>query len=231
MKDRIAKAHELRATIHAWMKENQGCEIRDCCNALKTIQLETIRKAIRKMAENGYCYSTGTYNDTRWHAVGTYPLEDEDKKTRSKLATGNGSPPGRYEKTAAVRQSALDYLHQNPGSSAAQVAAAIKQTRGTTGNALRSMSDMGEVRKTGNVYTAIATQTISADEQREKAGNKMGYGQHNKNQADFGRREVTVVVGAKTIHRGMERDRPLQNQGGQGALRRQVGIQSTAELV
>ncbi len=120
------------------------------------------------------------------------------------------------------RQAILDHLNQHGESSSHQLGAAVGLSRGAINSYLREMRNAGEVRVrdefVGRVmhvtYTALMTETTM--------GVKVPVRKVNA---------TTVSSGSRTVHLGTEREHPMPSGGGQGALRREWGIQSSAGLL
>ena len=136
-----------------------------------------------------------------------------------------------YQKSAQTRQAILDYLHANPAKRPQQIADGIGADGGKVNTCVKFMLERGEIVRVNHrgSYLAIAKTTISAEEvisgmQAKRAkSNKSGKAAPACLEDD----QVTAIIRPGHIaHNGMNRKRPLQAQGGQGALRREFGIQS-----
>ena len=129
-----------------------------------------------------------------------------------------------YTKSAETRQAILDHLHANPLQSANQLSIEIGATRNSVQACAKFMTDRGEVEKVGSGmktgYRALVETTISAEQViKEMQAKRQAAG-------------VKPIEHGKTIRPGYYRQRggdwPVKSGGGQGALRREVGIQSSA---
>lgn len=120
------------------------------------------------------------------------------------------------------RQAILDHLNQHGESSSPQIGAAVGLSRGAVNTYLREMRNDGEVsvrdKFIGRVmhvtYTALMTETTT--------GVKVPVRKVNA---------TTTTSNGRMVHLGTERDHPMPSGGGQGALRREWGIQSSAGLL
>lgn len=161
-------------------------------------------------------------------------LEAFKRKARERKAASRSKPSGRYVEGERNRQELLDLLNTNPWSSSAECARRIAANRGreamvkgdhcTTLQRLSRMERFGEVEKRRKAecgkgqtweWRALVISTLSAEEcaARVYANSPPDSSANERDQS------VTVVDGSKTIHRGTDRDRPLQNSRGQGAVR------------
>lgn len=135
-----------------------------------------------------------------------------------------------YQKSAQTRQAILDYLHANPAKRPQQIADGIGADGQKVNTCIKFMLERGEVERVNEkgAYSAIAKTTISAKEviAGMQAKMKPKTAKEKAPPVCLEEDQVTTIIRPGHIaHRGMNRNRPLQAQGGQGALRREFGIQ------
>lgn len=134
----------------------------------------------------------------------------------------------RYLKAQAIRQEILNLLADKPGLSAPTIRDSINMRRSLCGNYLRWMIDLGEIRSTGSglglKYYAVKEKTVSAQVMYEKT-------YVNKEKQHIVKDLVTVVKGARTIHKGTERDRPIRCPDAMGSRGIRFGMQSSMEFI
>lgn len=130
-----------------------------------------------------------------------------------------------YQKSAQTRQAILDYLHANPLQCLKEIEAGIGATRNAVQSSLKYMTVRGEVarfgEKRGVFYRALVKKTISA----EQVVAEMKIKKQSANA------KVEVFIGGKKSAPGYYAQRggnweSAKSAGGQGALRREFGIQS-----
>lgn len=112
---------------------------------------------------------------------------------------------------ARRRQAILDFLNDGGEATAAQISAGVGLEKRTIHNYLQDMRADREIRtderRVGRtvvyVHSALVTKTACASAPPPEKPNTEPW---------------------RTVHKGTDRDRPIPNQGGQGALRRTVFV-------
>lgn len=125
----------------------------------------------------------------------------------------------QYDLAATRRQMILDFLHRAPGAMMGEIVAWLAR-RGDTGNAantMRTMAEWGELRYTGQTrfrrYYPLVKKTRSASESIEiRQENLAAANARRKKEAP-----APATAPGHYIHKPGER--PIPNQGGQGASR------------
>lgn len=133
------------------------------------------------------------------------------------------------------RQSILDYLHQNPLKSAKQIADDNQggMTLNSVESNVRFMTRRKEIEKIGKGrstrYRAIVAKTVTAAEVVAEMQARKQTVMNEKRAEQSQKRHIE----APWIYRsdGHKREHPIPNQGGQGAVRREFGIQSTMNMI
>ena len=135
--------------------------------------------------------------------------------------------PDRFDLAAELRQKILDYINANGTTSSKQVARHFKITHDAAYRATQKMYRLKELSKTGDrmttVFNAIKTESASASELRDAAYNKRSYNMMEK--------RPQIQKNTRPGHYIHHPDMPIKNQGGQGNLRRVVGIQASAGML
>lgn len=144
---------------------------------------------------------------------------------------------GRYIEGARNRQQILDYLNANPGKMAPEIIKDLGLDKIVGSDRLGKMYHRGElsrekamycgVNSAGKnfcmgtfAYTAKVTKTVGADEMLTRIAENLS----SDGEASKPKKKSLP----KWLTRNDNPDRkPLQNQGGQGARRREFGIQSS----
>lgn len=116
------------------------------------------------------------------------------------------------------RQSILDYLNEHGPSVVTQICAAVEIHRKTITSYLRDMRNAGEISVSETWHGRLMEVKYTALVQQTKFQVKVP--KHKAGQTSRG-----------VVHLGTERDHPYPNQGGQGAVRYDFGIQSSADLL
>ena len=146
----------------------------------------------------------------------------------------------KYEAAAIRRQLALDYLAEHPASDAAGVAgylngAGQKISMSCMYGVLRSMVVLGEVASHGTgkgiTYTALASITTPASEQRDKAMDKRSEACRLAAKPRAKRTGPGIYRHSIDVDEKGNVRAPIKNQGGQGALRNVVSVGSSAEWI
>lgn len=134
----------------------------------------------------------------------------------------------RFADTHETRQRMLDYCNRIGGEFRHRdVAIALELDAPKVYRAFRAMERDGECTRSRKgrddiLWTVTATQTMSADEMRERAA--------RKSKEDKGRTRIKPQGEWHTVNYCDDSRRPLRNQGGQGACR-SFGIRSSAEYI
>jgi hypothetical protein len=135
--------------------------------------------------------------------------------------------PDRFDLAAELRQKILDHINANGPTTSRQVAEKFSLNHDHAYRTTRRMFEIGELSRRGKgsaaIFTALLTKSTSAKILRDSAYNKRS----------LTMMEEPPVVRKKTgpghyIHHP---DMPIKNQGGQGNLRRAVGIQASAGML
>lgn len=118
----------------------------------------------------------------------------------------------------ARRKEVLDYLNSHGAATCAEVCAELGWSKSTGIKHLKDLRAMGSVART-DAFVAVYTATG-----KEQDTTVFRRGPAIRQPAQ---REARTGPGV-TVHLGSSREHPLPNQGGQGAVRQRVGVQSTA---
>ena len=120
------------------------------------------------------------------------------------------------------RQAILDYLNEHGESTSRQIGGALGRSRGTINSYLRLMGADEEITSRewwdGRTMHVVYIAKVKATAANQKATVEE-------------LTDVTVRYNGGLVHRGTMRDHPMPSGGGQGALRHQWGIQSSAGLL
>lgn len=144
----------------------------------------------------------------------------------------------RYDRTALLRQQVLDYINEKGQARSCDVCKHFNLNVDHAYRTLRKMESQGELKahgKASNLYfTPLKTETTSAEIMRKFAHNKIKAGHESARQTKENERKAAQAMKNKpkwlTVNNDPDRP-PIRNQGGQGNLRRTVGVQSCAEWV
>jgi hypothetical protein len=144
-----------------------------------------------------------------------------------------------YLKSQQTRQTILNHLHATKPAGCKDIAIAINIGKNAVESGLRAMLQRGEIERLGagqaTRYKAIATTTVSAEQIiEEMAAKRYGIADHNKAKAKAKQAPLKPCEPWRyrsKDYRNPYKDLPLQNQGGQGALRSTVFVASSAGMV
>ena len=135
----------------------------------------------------------------------------------------------QVEIAADRRQQILDFLRENPGANMGAIGAHLfgnESPRSRHHNTVQTMIEWDELRYEGKArnrkYWALVETTRSALEVQQARET----GIRKKNAALETAAIIRTARGQGRSYIHTPGDRPLPNQGGQGALRREFGIQS-----
>lgn len=131
----------------------------------------------------------------------------------------------RFDDAHDTRQAIIDYCGTGNRHTHKDVSAALNIEHSKVYRAFKAMERDGECTRSRKgrediMWTVTATQTMSADEMRERAA--------RKSKEDKGRTRIKPQWDWHTVNYCDDNRPPLKNQGGQGACR-SFGIQSSAE--
>lgn len=147
----------------------------------------------------------------------------------------------KFDRAQAVRQQILDYANRMGKINSGMVCRDLNLPPYEMGikpdHAYRSMCKMvanGELQRHGSdkavFFTPLKTETTKASVMRDIAAHKK-LESHEMIRQENLRRQHNQTRKGRYVHRGMDRDHPIPNQGGQGAGNRSWGIQSSFSMV
>lgn len=116
-----------------------------------------------------------------------------------------------------TRQKILDYLNANPGQTPLEIAENMSKVNDTIAKALRRMHRAGEVSR--QIDFSLRGQPYRYWAGALEAKHYSEYGMKSE-------KKKPNIEPWRTVHRVTDKCKPIPNQGGQGSLRRQFGIQS-----
>jgi hypothetical protein len=142
-------------------------------------------------------------------------------------------------------QRVLDYIKANPGATTPHIAAAMEWTPNATNKRLRRMAERGEVRDTHAMhestrldgtrsvqrtfaYVALVDRTRSIEETITMLRQNLP-----ATEAKAAKQKKPPEPKWRTVNKRFDDQfaKPYPNQGGQGALRRDVTVQSSSEMI
>ncbi len=137
----------------------------------------------------------------------------------------------KFEKAAVLRATVITHIRDNPHQSTRQTADALGLALDTVARAMRAMTEVGELAKHGQgrsiTYTVLTDSTYDAKEARDNAFRRRA---ESLSKTNAEKAQPKPKRGGEPWRHVHTPDRPVQNQGGQGALRRVAGIKSCADL-
>ena len=121
-------------------------------------------------------------------------------------------------KSQAMRKKIIAWLNDNPGSTVLEIAAGLGVVKRTVQNHMLPLREAKSIKSTKHVvgnhvvlrHSALVPVDIAEAEPSKP---------------------VTIVIGNRTVHNGMNRSHPLPDQRGQGAVRKTVYATSSANMI
>jgi len=234
--DRISKAWALRNAIHTWLKGEGVATVVEAFAAFPEWHPETVRKALQRLRSDGDAMMTGRRGMIGSYRAVTEHIRPEAEK-RARLAAGaqishdkaRAKKLDRFEAAYQMRVTIQKHISGVPdGCTAMQIAELLKVKHDVAYGNLRTMVEENVlyVVKRARVvlyFTTGKTEMVSADTMRQRMLEKKA-----RSQAEFA--AVRKVRGRPGVYIH-EPDKPIPNQGGQGATRRGFGIQSCADFI
>lgn len=134
----------------------------------------------------------------------------------------------KYDKAAIIRQQILDVVNEHGTASPTLIKDKLGINMDHARRSMDKMCKFGELVKHSSPssvwYTPLKTKSTSSDDLRDSYRSSLKSGQvaHRCKVSD----KKNKTKKGHYVHKGMDRDHPIPNQGGQGATRRIVGVQS-----
>lgn len=223
MKDRISKAYQLRHALHTFLKTNRNATVAQIFAALPDTRPEAIRKALRHLRVEGSIEMDGARGRAATYRIVTETIQPESAM-REKMAAGARTVHrDRYERAYQLRVRILDYMESVAPIGCPDLALAIGITIDHANRTCNAMVREGTLSRTGFgkhiTYAITGEPPITADVQRERV-NKL------RSESSRDSHHIGKIIGGpgSKVHVGGELKSTAQ--GGQGAIRRVVGIAS-----
>lgn len=228
--DRLTQAAALRLAIYTWLDQNPFALMAEVFDAFPDMKAETVRKAIIKMRQNGSVVMLdGSGCEGKYSATGIRPQGAVEVRENMRTSIPRLD---KLLENQHRRQAVLDALHEQPGQTAQQLAAAIGVPAKLMIGSLHTMRNRGEVKSSGThsamVFVALVDTTVSAQslydatakgrEERQRESEAMGIKT---------RHEPEPNEPWRYVHKGGCARATDAGQGGQGAIRPRVYVNSS----
>lgn len=242
--DRIHKAWVLRNSIHQFLIANPHSNIVEIFAAFPEHYPETVRKAVIRLRKDGDACMVGRRGTVGIFTAVTKSIKPEEDK-RKALANGARrthsmiAKEDKFDRAYKTRKTILAFAKGKPSITTNQVHAYLKMVgiSITVDGCCRIMTGMsveGSLEKWGKgkqiTFCSTGIPTTTADEMRQNMLHKRGITNEIRKKKESGNRIVGMWHGGRYLN--IKTDEPaMKSQGGQGALRRKIGIQASAGML